>query len=190
MKPIEFLFDYASPWAYLASELIARRLTGFAITYRPVYLRGFDAFKTGIPYGATKLQYVMRDLYRVSTHEKIEVRVPSVFPLNGLYALRAALVALDKGGFADYHRAMFHAAWREDRDISSKEVVLDIAAAAGQERAALAAAIDSPAIKERLKADTARAAERGVFGVPTFFVGDELFWGQDRIDYVARAATE
>jgi 2-hydroxychromene-2-carboxylate isomerase len=190
MKPIEFLFDYASPWAYLASELAPRRLPGFAITHRPVYLRGFESFKTGIPYDATKLQYIMRDLHRISTHEKVPVRVPSVFPINGLYALRAALVALERGGFAEYHQAMFKAAWAEDKNISSKDVVLDIAAAAGQDRAMLAEAIDSPAIKERLKSETARAASQGVFGVPTFFVGEELFWGQDRMDYVARAAAE
>jgi 2-hydroxychromene-2-carboxylate isomerase len=187
IKPIELFYDYASPWAYLASELIPRRLPGAEIVYKPIYIRGLEAFSKGLPYGGTKLAYLMRDLYRISTHEGVEVRIPQVFPINGLYAVRGALVALERGGFAEYHRAMFQATWREDRNIGDKQIVIDIAAAAGQDRAAFAEAIESPAIKEKLKAETTRAAERGVFGVPTFFVGDELYWGQDRMDYVARA---
>jgi 2-hydroxychromene-2-carboxylate isomerase len=66
-------------------------------------------------------------------------------------------------------------------------VVLDIAAAAGLDRPSLAEAIETPAIKERLKQETAAAEARGVFGVPAFFVGDDLYWGHDRMDYVARA---
>jgi 2-hydroxychromene-2-carboxylate isomerase len=110
-----------------------------------------------------------------------------VFPINGLSSLRGALAARQLGGFAAYHGAMFRAAWRDDRDISSKDTVLAVAGEVGLDRAAFAQAIESQAIKDQLKADTARAASRGVFGVPTFFVGDELFWGQDRMDFVARA---
>jgi 2-hydroxychromene-2-carboxylate isomerase len=188
MRPtVALYFDYASPWAYLAAELLERRLPGVAIDHRPVYLRGLESFAQGIPYTALKLRYIGLDLTRVAAHEQVPIRVPSVFPLNGLYALRGALHTLAHGGFADYHRALFRAAWRDDRDVSSREVVLAVAREAGQDSTAFARALDDPAIKERLKVETAAAAERGVFGVPTFVVGDELFWGQDRMDYVARA---
>jgi 2-hydroxychromene-2-carboxylate isomerase len=188
MKPIEFLFDYASPWAYLASELLERRLPGASIDWRPIYLRGLETFAKGLPYGSRKLAYIGRDFQRCAEHEGVATRFPDVFPINALYALRGALVALEAGRFAAYHRAMFQAAWRDNRDVSRKEVVVAVAAEAGEDAARFAAALDAPAIKEWLRDATARAEARGVFGVPSFFIGDELFWGHDRMEYVQRAA--
>jgi len=181
MPSVEFLFDYASPWSFLAESILARRLPGATIVHRPVYLRGFPAFATGIPYSSAKLLYVVKDLERCSAHEGVPIRIPSRFPINGLHALRGALAAMAKGTFPAYHEAMFRAAWQEDRDISDRQVVADIARAHGVDE------IDAPAIKQQLRADTEAAAARGVFGVPTFFVGDEMFWGHDRLDFVARA---
>jgi len=187
VKRVAFLFDYASPWSYLASELLPRRLPDIAIEYRPIYLRGLETFSKGMPYNAAKLQYIARDLRRCAEHEQIAVTIPPNFPVNGLYAVRGALWMIERDGFAEYHQRMFHAAWRDGRDVSRKEVVIEIAAESGEDADAFAAAIDSAEIKDRLKRETAAAEARGVFGVPTFFVGDELFWGHDRLDYVARA---
>jgi 2-hydroxychromene-2-carboxylate isomerase len=186
-QAVEFLFDYASPWSYLVNELLDREpLPG--LRYRPIYLRGLEAFAQGLPYNAAKAAYLLRDLSRCAEHEGVELSFPSVFPINGLYALRGALLAQERGDFPAYHRALFRAAWREDRDISRKEVVLEVLAAAGLPREAFAAGLEGPAIKDRLRQDTADAQERGVFGVPSFFVGDELFWGHDRLGYARRAA--
>jgi len=179
---VDFYFDYASPWSYLATELLPSRLPGVKIVYRPIYLRGLEMFSKGLPYGASKLRYIGQDLLRCAAHENIAIRIPTNFPVNGLYAVRGALAALDAGRFDPYHRAMFHAAWRDDRDIGDKAVVQAIIGELGLELD-----VDAPAIKERLKKDTAEAEARGVFGVPAFFVGDQLFWGHDRLDYVARA---
>jgi 2-hydroxychromene-2-carboxylate isomerase len=189
MKRLEFLFDYASPWSYLASELLPRKLPNIEVEYRPIYLRGLESFAKGLPYNAQKLAYIGRDYLRCSAFEDVATQMPAVFPINGLYALRGALFAIEHGGFAAYHRAMFRAAWHDGRDVSSKDVVLAVAAEAGQDAAAFARGLDEPAIKERLKMDTASAQSRGVFGVPSFFVGEELFWGHDRLDYVGRALT-
>lgn len=187
MAHVQLYYDYASPWSYLASELLATRLPGAHVEWKPIYLRGLEAFSRGLPYGSAKLRYSGLDLMRCAAHERVALRFPSEFPVNGLYAVRAALALLDTPAFADYHRAMFRAVWRDDRKVADKQVVLDIAAEAGLDRASLAEAIETPAIKERLKQQTAAAEARGVFGVPAFFVGDELFWGHDRMDYVARA---
>jgi 2-hydroxychromene-2-carboxylate isomerase len=184
-RSVEFLFDYASPFAYLASETLARKLPGIEIVHKPIYLRGLEMFSKGLPYTAAKAMYVVRDYLRCADHEGVETRIPSVFPINGLYAARGALVAMEQGRFADYHSAMFRAAFREDRNISSKEVVLEVAREASVEIAERLDAID---LKEKLRADTSAAEARGVFGVPSFFVGDELFWGLDRLDFVLRAA--
>lgn len=187
MKRVQFLFDYASPWSYLASELLPRKLPNIEIEYRPIYLRGLESFAKGLPYNAQKLAYIGRDYLRCTAHEGVPTAMPAVFPINGLYALRGALFALEHGGFAAYHRAMFRAAWHDDRDVSNKDVVIAVAAESGQDAGAFARGLDAPAIKDRLKTDTADAQARGVFGVPSFFVEDELFWGHDRLDYVARA---
>ena len=183
-----FYFDYASPWSYLADELLERRLPGVTIDYRPIFLRGLESFEKGMPYGHAKLRYLGHDLHRTAAYEQIPLRFPSIFPVNGVYAVRGALHTLAHGGFPAYHRAMFRAGWRDDRNLSSKDVVIEVAREAGQDAGEFARAIEEPALKERLKSETATAQARGVFGVPMFVVGDELFWGQDRLEYVARAA--
>ena len=182
---VEMMFDYASPWAFLANALVPRVLAGVEVKYVPVYLRGFEAFRTGLPYSNAKLAYVMRDFARCAARERIEVTVPSVFPVNGLYALRGALVAQRAGKFDAYHAAAFRAVWQEGRDLSSRQGVVDFANELGV--AEVADAIDEPAIKDALRAQTESAIARGAFGVPTFFVGDELFWGHDRMAFVAEA---
>ena len=184
---LDLLYDYASPWAYLADALLPRRLPGVAVRYRPIYLRGLEAFSRGLPYNANKLRYIGADYQRCADHEGVPTQFPAIFPINGIHALRGALAARAQGRFAEYHGRMFAAAWRDARDVSRKEVVLEVAAEAGLDAARTQAALDDPALKEELRAETAQAEARGVFGVPTFFVGDQLYWGHDRMDFVARA---
>ena len=186
--PVAFLYDYASPWAYLADRLLERELPGIEIEHRPIYIRGLDAFSSGVPFSPPKMTYLVRDLERCARHHGIELAVPSIFPVNGLQALRGALAARELGGFEAFHGPMFRAAWAEDRDASDRGVVLDVAVEAGLDRAAMEAHMVDPALKARLKEDTAAAQEAGVFGVPSFLVGEELFWGHDRLAYVRRAA--
>jgi len=183
---IEFLYDYASPFSFLANELVGKRFPGVAIEYRPVYLRGFELFVKGLPYTSAKMMYLANDLRRCAAEEGIEVRMPTKFPINGLYALRGALAARREGCFDAYHLAMFRAAWQQGRDISSRDAVAAFATELGMP--AVAAALDDAALKDKLRVDTEAAAKRGVFGVPTFFVGAEMFWGHDRMHQVARAA--
>ncbi len=190
-RTVDAYFDYASPWSYLAFEIAPRRMPGVNLRWRPIYLRGLEMFATGVPYVGPKLAYIARDLSRCCEHEGVPLNPPAAFPVDGLNALRAAIVAEEKGVFARYHELAFRAVWRDQKDIKQKEVVASILAEALGESAnasALIEAFSAPNVKERLKADTAAAAERGVFGVPAFFVGEEMFWGHDRLDYVAREA--
>jgi 2-hydroxychromene-2-carboxylate isomerase len=181
---VEFLFDYASPYSFLASESLATRLPDVAIDYRPTYLRGFESFATAVPFTAAKLAYTITDLRRCAAALDLELRIPPTFPINGLFALRGAVVAQRTNRFPTYHRAMFRAAWLDGRDISTKPAFTAVATELGF--ADIAAAIDEPAIKDALRANTDHAIARGAFGLPTFFVGRELFWGHDRLDHVAR----
>lgn len=187
MKPVAFYFDYASPWAYLANELLARKLPGATFTYHPIYLRGLETFSKGMPYTSGKLVYLMRDLARCAAHEGVVMVPPASFPIDGLQALRGAYVAQDSNAFDRYHRNVFRASWAEARDVSNKDVIATLLAdAIGSTPATALEAMSSQAVKDRLRDASTKAQERGVFGTPTFFVGDEMFWGHDRLDYVAR----
>jgi 2-hydroxychromene-2-carboxylate isomerase len=192
MKAVDVYFDYASPWSYVALETSAQALPGITLTWKPVYLRGLETFSKGMPYTSSKLAYLMQDFQRITAHEKVAVQPPANFPIDGLHALRAAFVAQDRGVFAKYHRAAFRATWAQSKNISDRAVVAEILAeAAGvpsSEVPALLEAMGSQSVKDRLRAETAAAEARGVFGVPSFFVGDEMFWGSDRFGYIARAA--
>jgi 2-hydroxychromene-2-carboxylate isomerase len=112
--------------------------------------------------------------------------VPASFPVNGLYALRGAVAARRAGMFDVYHRAMFRAVWADGRETSNREAVAQIMRTLGL--GDLVAGLDDASIKDELRTTTEAAARRGVFGVPTFVVGSELYWGHDRMHQVARAA--
>jgi 2-hydroxychromene-2-carboxylate isomerase len=189
MKNVIVHYDYASPWAFIAMETSERKLPGVPLTWVPTYLRGLESFATGIPYSSAKLTYITRDLVRVAEHEKVSLQPPVNFPVDGLSTLRAAMVAQERGVFDRYHRAAFRATWSEQRDVSNRAVAAALLAEAiGSTAAEAEAAMASPAVKTALRENTERAAAKGVFGVPTFFVGDDMFWGHDRMDYVLRAA--
>ena len=186
MRDVEFLFDYASPYAYLANERAAAVLPDVRIKHVPVYLRGFEAFSKGVPFTAPRLAYILEDLRRCAAEYGLLFRVPATFPVNGLYALRGAIAASRAGMFDVYHRAMFRAVWAEGRETSNRDAVGQIMRTLGL--GDLVASLDDPSIKDELKTTTEAAARRGVFGVPTFMVGGELYWGHDRMHQVARAA--
>lgn len=190
MKNVDVYFDYASPASYLASETAARKLPGVHLKWRPIYLRGLPTFAAGLPYDSAKLAYLARDIARCAEHEQVRLVPPARFPVDGLHALRAAFVAEARGAFDRYHPMMFRAVWAEQRDISDRSVVAALLAdVLGTSAAEAEAAITEPAVKARLREETDAAIARGVFGAPSFFVGDELFWGHDRMDYVLRAAS-
>lgn len=184
-NPVDVYFDYASPWAYIASERLEAVLPGIPCTLRPIYLRGLESFATGVPYGPAKLAYVTQDLVRCAAHEGVRLGAPHTFPVNGLYALRGALAARRLGALERYHAPVFQAVWRDGRDVSTRDAVAAIARELGLE--AVAEGLDAPEVKAELRSETEAAVARGLFGVPTFFVGDEMFWGHDRMAYVARA---
>lgn len=190
MKHVDVYFDYASPASFLASETAARKLPGVPLKWRPIYLRGLPTFASGVPYDGPKLAYLARDIARCAEHEQVRLLPPARFPVDGLHALRAAYVAEARGAFDRYHPRMFRAVWSEQRDVSDRAVVAALLAEVlGTTTAEAEAMIAEPAVKTRLREETDAAIARGVFGAPSFFVDDELFWGHDRMDYVLRAAS-
>jgi 2-hydroxychromene-2-carboxylate isomerase len=107
--------------------------------------------------------------------------------MKTLDAMRGALAAQEAGVFPAYHAALFRAAWGEPANLADPAVLRDLIAKAGLDAEALLAKAATDPIKEKLKANTAEAVERGAFGAPTFFVGGEIFFGNDRLDFVEEA---
>jgi 2-hydroxychromene-2-carboxylate isomerase len=132
---------------------------------------------------AAKGRYMWRDLARVCEAEGLALKLPPVrFPQNGLKAARLALVGDKDGWTPAFTRAVFAANYTEQRDIGDDATLAAILAALGVDEKAALAAASAPETKEALKTQTAEAELRGLFGAPSFTVGDELFWGNDRLE--------
>ena len=193
---IEFFFDCSSPWTYLAFHNIqplAREL-GVPIRWRPILVGGI--FNTVNPsvYASrehpvpAKMAYAKKDLQDWARLYRLEIGWPAVFPVNSVKAMRGVLVAEEAGLLVPYTQAVFERYWRDLQDISSDEVVADIARGVGLDERAFMAAIARPACKERLRANTDELIERGGFGTPTMFVnGSDMYFGNDRLVLVEHA---
>lgn len=184
---IEFFFDFSSPYAYVASHKIDRLAAdhGRVALWRPMMLG--VAFKvTGnrpLLEQPMKGEYSRRDLERVCRHMEVPWVLPDPFPVVALAPSRAFywLDGRDPELARRYAKAVFNAYFGEGRNISLPETAAGLAEPLGVDAGELLAAIQDPAIKERLKEETGAAVERGVFGSPFIFVDDEPFWGSDRL---------
>jgi 2-hydroxychromene-2-carboxylate isomerase len=190
VAPIDFYFEFASPYGYLAStqiEALAAR-HGRTALWHPIMLGA--AFKeTGArPLTQTPLKgpYLLHDVPRFARLLGVPLTLPPVMPMNSLAASRACVwVEEDDPARAKrLAQALFHAHWGEGRDLSGPEAVAEVAAGLGIDRDALRTAIADQRIKDRLKQQTQAAIDRGVFGSPFVFVDGEPFWGADRLAQV------
>jgi 2-hydroxychromene-2-carboxylate isomerase len=191
-EPIEFYFDFSSPYSYLASELIDDLAAkyGRKVKWRPMLL-GVVFQKTGQPLLVNvplKGEYSLRDFSRSARYYGVPFKFPAKFPMSTLSAARAYywLHGQDCAKARQFARSVFRAYWVDGRDISDMSVMLDIAANLGIDREALAAGIGTPEIKERLKAETETAIARGMCGAPYFVVDGEPFWGADRLPQIEK----
>ena len=190
---VELHFDFSSPFAYLAAvrvrEVAAR--AGAQVVYRPFLLGGlFKAVGTAnVPLfemPEAKRRHAVADMHRWAARFGAVLRFPTRFPMNTVKALRMVL-ALGEEERAAFVDAVFRAYWAEDRDISDDAVLAEIAGGVGVDGAALVARASEEGLKRALRDATEEVARRGVFGAPSFFVGDLLFWGQDRLEFVEKA---
>lgn len=187
-RAIDFWFDLASNYSYLS----ARRITplaaaaGVTIRWQP-FLLGPIFADLGWSTSPFVLQpqkgtYVWHDMRRQCAKYDLPWQRPSVFPRNSVRATRVALLGAREPWIADFVQAIATANFARDEDIASEAVVRDALHALGLDATELLAASQSEAQKLDLRAQAARAKERGIFGAPTFFVGDEMFWGNDRLE--------
>ncbi|MEZ6029254.1 MAG: 2-hydroxychromene-2-carboxylate isomerase [Hyphomonadaceae bacterium] len=194
-KQVEFFYDFTSPTAYLAwrrlPEILKR--TGAAVKYRPMFLGGVMQTTGNRPPGmvAPKGKWMAADLQRWARRFDTPFKPNLHFPMMTLMVQRAAQEWVDQPNFERYLATIFNAAWQDQKNIADKAVLAEVLTAAGYSPEAFFAAAENPANKEKLKATTDEAVERGVFGAPTFFVqtpdGEEMHFGQDRLDFVEEA---
>ena len=193
-KQVEFYFDVGSPASYLAWTQIARLAErhGAEVVYQPMLLGGvFKAAGNASPASVpAKGRYTRIDFGRFARRYQVPFAQTTFFPINTMQLMRGAVALLDGDQFQPYVDAVFRAIWVDGQNMGDPDVVARVLGGQGFDVAGLLQQINDPAVKERLRQITERAIERGVFGAPTFFVGDEMFFGQDRLDFVEAALAE
>jgi len=185
---IEVWFDFASTYSYLATARVEdiARAGGVVVLWKP-FLLGPIFQKQGwndSPFNLypAKGKYMWREMERSCARYGLPFRRPSVFPRSSVRAARVALVGVDEEWCGPFVHAVFQANFAEDRDITSADELAAVLDGLGQPGREVLARAESPEHRPRLREQTARAEALGIFGAPTFVVGDELFWGNDRLE--------
>jgi 2-hydroxychromene-2-carboxylate isomerase len=191
--PIEFWFDFSSPYSYLASEKIEELAAryGRTVAFKPTLLGVIFRTTGGVPLTELvppKANYFVHDFERSARFAGVPYRKPSVFPIPTVNAARALLwlQAHDEAMALRFLHAAFRAYFAQDRNLGEPAVLEAVAREVGADTARLAQGMQEPAIKDRLKALVDESIARGVFGAPTLFVDGEMFWGNDRLPQVER----
>ncbi len=187
-KPLEFWFDFGSNYSYLSMMRIEALAAQHGI---PVALKPFllgPIFKSfgwdSSPFVLQKLkgEYTWRDMERQAPKYGLPWKRPTAFPRRALLPLRVAVLGADQPWAWDFCKRIMQANFVDDREIDDPAIVAAILASLGLPAADLIASAQSDATKAALRLQSEQAAQRGIFGAPTYFIGDEMFWGNDRLD--------
>jgi 2-hydroxychromene-2-carboxylate isomerase len=190
--PIEFYFDFSSPYSYLLSEQIEAIATkyGRSVRYKPTLLGVVFKISGMAPLIEVPLKgdYSRRDFERSARFAGIKFTMPDVFPVSTVTAARALLWLQSSGSAKSvpFVHTVLRAYFVHNRNISEPAVLADIASELGIDANAMAAAVQDPAIKDKLKAAVDESVKRGVFGAPFVFIDGEPFWGNDRLPQMER----
>ena len=190
MAEIEFYFDFGSPNAYLSYKVLPEIVTrtGASLTLKPVLLGGvFTATNNQSPFVAManikgKFAYEQLEMQRfIAKHQLSSFQMNSHFPVNTLHIMRGAVVAEAEGFLDQYVDVVMPAMWETSQKMDDPEVIKTVLADAGLDAEKIIAHTAEPEIKQKLIEKTDQAVSRGIFGIPTFFVGDEMWFGKDRL---------
>jgi 2-hydroxychromene-2-carboxylate isomerase len=187
---IDFYFEFASPYGYLASheiDVLAAKY-GREVNWRPFMLGAAFKITNSAPNMTIPMKgaYLYRDVERCAKLMDVPLTNPEISPMNSLAAMRAFywLSDTDPAKAVALAKAVYQGHWGEGRDLGPLKVIAETADSIGVDGAALVAATQDPAVKDRLKQETQKAIDRGVFGSPFFFVDDEAYWGHDRLSHI------
>jgi len=189
-KKIEFYFDPISPYVWLASTQLDRikQQTNLDIIVKPILFAGL--LKANDHKGPAEIPakrvYTFTDVLRRAAHYGLDINGPPSHPFNPLLGLRTAIAIEDNQRRLRYAKSLVDAAWVEGADITVEQTIIDVAKTSEIDPQWLLACARMPQIKQKLVDATQAAIDLGIFGVPTFRVDDQLFWGDDRIDELFR----
>ncbi|MHB1249466.1 MAG: 2-hydroxychromene-2-carboxylate isomerase [Polaromonas sp.] len=192
-KSVDFYFDFGSPASYLAWTQLPKICaeSGAALNCKPMLLGGvFQATGNRAPISVPlKGSYLFDDLGRFARRYGVAFKPNPLFPVNTITLMRVAsgLQMRADPRFDGFVKAMFEAMWINAKNLGDAATLAEVLDAAGLDAAGLMALAAEQAAKDRLRADTEAAVARGIFGAPTMFVGDTMYWGQDRLDFVREA---
>jgi 2-hydroxychromene-2-carboxylate isomerase len=189
---LDFYFDFGSPTTYLAHQRLRQLSEQYPleVNYIPILLGGVfkstgNTSPVAIP---AKGKYMLQhDLPRFAARYKVELNFNPHFPINTLMLMRGAIAAQHLGCFGEYLDPVFNAVWVQQKNMGDPEVVGQVLTDAGLDTTALLLQTQDPAVKAELVANTEAAVERGVFGAPTLFMDGEMYFGQDRLDFIEEA---
>ncbi|HEV2612831.1 MAG TPA: 2-hydroxychromene-2-carboxylate isomerase [Noviherbaspirillum sp.] len=193
MKQVEFFFDVGSPYSYLAYHQLPKitRAKGAEIVWRPMLLGAvFQAAGNSSPAGIpVKASYLAIDLERWARHFDVPFKNNPHFPINTLQLMRGAtgMQMRSEEEFHHYLSTIFSAMFEHPRNLGNLEELTAVLEAGGISPALYMELIADDKVKQALKKNTEEAVSRGVFGAPTFFVGSDMYWGQDRLHFVEQA---
>jgi 2-hydroxychromene-2-carboxylate isomerase len=184
----DFFYDLGSPYSYLASTQLAgiEERSRARARLLPVTLGGLRKTTGHQMPPPQQLKYMSEDTARWAKQYGVQMQIPKVFPASTIHALRSVLAAERVGKQREAMHALFHTYWAEGNDLSDPAVIDRALTAAGLDGKALTAAAEEAEVKNLLRRNTSLALDRGVFGVPTIFVGERSFWGNDRLQFVER----
>ena len=191
-QTIDFYFDFGSPTAYLAYKRLQQLKAQYSCTidYKPVLLGGlFKASGNMSPVTVpAKGKYMMtQDLPRFATLYQVPLTVNPHFPINTLNLMRGAVATLGQDYFDKYVEAVYDAIWVNGDNMGNLDVVANVLSDAGLNAQTIIAATQDPDIKAALISNTEAAVARGCFGAPTMFIGNDMFFGQDRLQFIEMA---
>jgi 2-hydroxychromene-2-carboxylate isomerase len=193
--PLQFWFEFASTYSYPAAMRLGARAeaAGVPIEWRPFLLGPIFQAQgwNDSPFNVypVKGRYMWRDLARICAKEGLPLHHPSRFPRPSLIAARVACLGAHEPWGPEFVRAVYAANFSADRDVGDGAVIAAILTEIGADTAAIMAGAQSPEVKANLRANTDEAIALGIFGAPSFVVGHELFWGNDRLDDALAWAT-
>ena len=187
-KIVEFYYDLGSPYSYLASTRIERICEKYnaQLEWKPFLLGGVYK-ETGnrapleVP---NKKAYMIKDLADWAGYYRVRFNFPDLFPLNSVKPMRGVLVAKEKEKIGDYTHRLFELYWIDGEDLSQDEGLEKAVTELGLDASWFLRRIGEQDIKDKLREETIEAAKRGAFGAPTIFVGDKMFWGNDRLIFL------
>ena len=191
-NPIQFYFDFASPYGYMAATKISALAARHdrAVEWKPILLGVVFKVTGGVPLPSAPLKgdYSRRDMERSARLANIKFKLPSKFPIASQSPSRVIYWLETQGATRqeEVALALYRAYMVDDRDISSPETTAEVAASVGLDRQKVLEVIADPVMKEKLKVETEAAIQRGVFGSPYIIVDGEPFWGFDRLEHVDR----